>query len=73
MTKDITLAILGFFQLFAIYLILIEFVSSVLLNLFDFLCMLAISYMYRSLPNIPNLQESGSVCYLHNNMMHVLS
>ena len=45
-------------------MILIEFVSSLLLNLFDFLCMLAISYMYRSLPNIPYLQESSSVCYL---------
>ena len=73
MTKDITLAISGLFQLFGIYPILIEFVSSVLLNLFDFLCMLAISYVYRSLPNILYLQESGSVCYLLNNMMHVLS
>ena len=73
MTKDITLAISGLFQLFEIYLILIEFVSSLLLNLFDFMCMLAISYMYRSLPNIPYLQESGSACYLLNNMMHVLS
>ena len=73
MTKDITLAISGLFQLFRIYLILIEFVSFVLLNLFGFMCMLAISYMYRSLPNIPYLQESGSVCYLLNNMMHVLS
>ena len=72
MTKDITLAISGLFHLFGIYLILIEFVSSLLLNLFDFLCMLAISYMYRSLPNIPYLQESSFVCYfLYNpNILH---
>ena len=53
--KGCHLAISGLFQLFGIYLILIEFVSSVLLNLFDFMCLLAISYMYRSLPNIPLL------------------